>query len=63
MKYLKKIEKGSDNRSFDWLLESEFHSCDSMDNSAMIRVMVYRHNQMIDYIKQLEEKLNVTVRP
>lgn len=53
MKNLEKIETGTDNGAFDWILEDERHATYDVNNSNMIRKLVYRHNQMVDQINML----------
>ena len=51
---MQKIEKGTDNGLFDWILESETHGTLPENNSAMIRVLVQKHNEMVDAFKKLK---------
>ena len=51
---MQKIEKGTDNGLFDWILESETHGTWPENNSAMIRVLVQKHNEMVDAFKELK---------
>ncbi len=51
---MQKIEKGTDNGLFDWILESETHGTWPENNSAMIRVLVQKHNEMVDAFKKLK---------
>ena len=53
---MKKIEKGTHGGVFDWLLESDNHSCHDYGNSAMIRVLVQQHNEMVDKIETIYQK-------
>lgn len=55
---LQKIEKGTDNCVFDFLLENDRNGAWPEQQSQMIRILIKRHNDMIDYIRKLEEKLN-----
>ena len=41
---MQRIQKGTDNGLFDWILESETHGTWPENNSAMIRVLVQKHN-------------------
>lgn len=59
MKDLTHIKKGTDNGAFDWILENESHGSWAENNSDMIRKLVARHNQMVDYIKELESKIKL----
>jgi len=52
---LNKIKKGTDNCVFDWILESERNGSNSIDNSFMIRALIKKHNELIDYISILEK--------
>jgi len=54
---MQKIEKGTHNAKFDWILESERHACESNQNSDMIRELVKSHNSLIDEINQLKKEL------
>lgn len=45
-----KIENGSDGGIFDWILEDERNACDSTRNSTMIRKLVERYNDLVDFI-------------
>lgn len=53
---MNKIEKGTHKGLFDWLLESENNATFSSNNSAMIRVLVREHNNLVDAIKDIQEK-------
>ena len=53
MEKLRKIEKGTDNNAFNWLLESNRNACESNNNSLMIRKLVERHNKMVAIINKL----------
>jgi hypothetical protein len=51
-KMLSKIEKGSCNGVFDWILENENNATWPENNSAMIRELVKKYNELIDYLNQ-----------
>ena len=53
MKNLEKIEIGTDNRVFDWILEDEINITREANLSKMIRKLIHRHNQMVDQINKL----------
>lgn len=55
---LQKIKKGTDDCVFDWILESDSHGAYDINNSAMIRVLVKKHNELIDYVEKLEKILS-----
>lgn len=54
---MQKIEKGTHNKTFDWLLESERHACESNGNSDMIRELVKEHNTLVDELKNLKKEI------
>lgn len=55
MAEMKKIETGSHNKVFNWMLKDERHACHPEGNTDMIRVLVQEHNKMIDAYNELME--------
>ena len=51
MKLPEKIDKETKGGLFAWILESDNHASRSETNSAMIRELVKKYNDIIDYIK------------
>lgn len=54
---LAKIEIGSHNGRFDWILENENHAQHAPGNSDMIRELVKSHNQMVDILNKMKGDL------
>ena len=55
---MQKIEKGTHKGLFDWILESDRHATHPENNSAMIRVLVSKHNEMVDAYNKLMKTHN-----
>lgn len=50
---MEKIDKGTNGGVFDWILESDKHAGWPEINSAMIRVLIHKYNEVIDAYNEL----------
>jgi len=54
MSEIKKIKIGTDGGNFDWLLENDKNACEA--NSDMIRVLVEKHNELVEIISEMDKR-------
>jgi len=55
---LKKIsEEMESDSTFSWLMKHDHHGLEDYDLSGLVRVLIKKHDVLVDYIRELEQKI------